>query len=208
MKQLFILWLVLFILLGVGSCKDAELDQPQPATHDNFDPPVFTPTGTMAQTFINDQDERTIYVGDEFIVKLVLYNMPGNLYGSAIDSLPLALSNETVSIINVTSSRIYFASDSKSHAICLKNPQQNYVMFSKMLNSGELPATAISSGVILKLKCKALASTSGFVDLFPASILSYWTGNGNAVSATLHLNENTLPVRSARIRISDEFYVP
>ena len=216
MKQIILTVLVVCGLLLIGSCKDPEIIVPKPAEdHNNFNRPVFDTTTRASQVFVNDETNRVVYVGDEFYIKIVVFNMPAeSLYATAIDSLPFAsgLSSDIVSILDAKSNPGYFVDTSKTDAICLKNPALNYVMFAKMLKKDKQPSNIIStrSGVLIKIRCKALKATNGFVDLLPSSLpfLNFWTGGGGSVSSTLYLIKNTLQIHNAKIRISDEYIVP
>jgi hypothetical protein len=188
--------LVTACVLIAGGCKEAVITYPAPYNESDFTVPAAAYTSATAALSVN-RSGGVVYVGEEFEIKVALYNMPETLFAASMDVRVPA----NCAIERVIRNPEYIGSSSNTIAVELASPQ--LASFGVSYRRSTSPHIG-GSGVLFKLICKAVA-TGDTVRFTPSNADFRITRKNIALSPTSLNAPMTIATVAIGVKVSDEF---
>lgn len=196
MKNIVLVCTALFLALAATSCKKPEITSPVAYDETDFNVPDAAFTAPAIGLSIN-RANKVAYVGEEFEIKVSLYNMPESLFASSMElSFPA-----NVRVERIIRNPNYIGSTDSTIGIEYLTPQT--VSYGIVIRRGATPHV-LAKSVLFKVICKAL-STGNPLSIGCTSIDCRVTKKNQAVSpASLNVS---LPTASSTLEMSiqDDF---
>jgi hypothetical protein len=160
MKTIFLLILLILIVFVMGCKKDEGVtNAPPPSQQEDWTYPASTTRDTVTAYC----DKQSVAVGEEFDVRLVLYNV-AEVFGVAIEINYTSDKSDVLSAL----AGPFFPSDSVIALSPKIEPDSNRVSYGVTRLRG---STSISgSGVVIKLKCKGKVAGNATFSINPTKL--------------------------------------
>ncbi|MGD0339697.1 MAG: cohesin domain-containing protein [Bacteroidota bacterium] len=160
MKTNFLLIVLILTFFVVGCKKDEGVtNAPPPSQQEDW----TYPAGTTRDTVTTYCDKQNVAVGEEFDVKLVLYNV-AEVFGVAIEMNYASDKSDVLSAL----AGPFFPSDNVVSLSPKIEPDSNRISYGITRLRG---STSISgSGVVIKLKCKGKAAGNATFAINPTKL--------------------------------------
>ena len=196
------------LTLIMSSCNSEYSITPPTVFNYKIPPGTINTSNTLVKLFVNDYQSRVVYVGEEFEIKVVLYNMPPELFAAAMD-IQLNNNIKIESIMYDTSSAGYFAPKESTLTILLQYPENpSKVSFVKTYRSGTTP-DAGSRGILFKIRCRATSKSDGFISILPTNLdFRRLGGEGGVLGDNSEQIDFTPDMQAVRLEIRDDLFVP
>ncbi len=191
-----ILCLIILVLTLFAGCKEAAITYPVPYDESDFNlPPGQYSSSTIALSV--NRSNKVAYVGEEFEIKVSLYDMPESLFAASLDvTVPSNIRME-----RIIGNPEYIGSSSKTVGVQVVSPQT--ASFGISYRRTTVPKVT-SSGVLFKIICKALA-TGDHANFATAKVSFRITRKNVPISPTsVNLNMAVASV-GVDVTVSDEF---
>jgi len=187
--------LIAFVLIG-GGCKEAVITYPESYSESDFTVPAASYATATAALSVN-RSGGVVYVGEEFEVKVALYNMPETLFAASMEVRVPA----NCVIERVIRNPEYIGLASNTVAVGLSSGQ--LASFGVAYRRSTMPHIG-GSGVLFKLICKAVA-TGDTVRFTPSNADFRITRRNIALSPTSLNSPLTISSVGVGVKVSDEF---
>ena len=190
------LWSLLFSVWFLGGCKEAVITYPVPYDETDFTVPSAQFTGSTISLSVNRLN-KIVYVGEEFEIKVALYNMPESLFAASLDiSVP---ANIRIERIVRNPDYIGSATNTIGLEVCTTQNASFGVSYKRTTTPHVL-----SSGVLLKIICKAV--TIGDQIQLSAANTNFRVTRRNVplMPTSVNVNLSVAPV-GVGVTVSDEF---
>jgi hypothetical protein len=182
--------------LTAGGCKEAVITYPAPFNESDFNVPAASYTSATAALSVN-RSAGVVYVGEEFEIKIALYNMPETLFAASMDVRVPA----NCVIERIIRNPEYIGSPANTVAVELSSPQ--LASFGVSYRRSTTPHIG-GSGVLFKLICRAV-TTGDTVRFTPSNADFRITRKNIALSPTSMNAPMTLASVGIGVKVSDEF---
>ena len=194
------------ILLIAASCKDAGF-QGSAKPSDTYTVPPYSSTTPLVKIFINDDTDRTVYVNEEFDIKVVLYDMPKLLVSTSI-TFVLPSSIELDQFLNDPSPAGYFAprESTETTSQLWFDETSDSILCHKTYINGTTPNVA-SDGVLFKIRCISHAATT-FLSITPVNVVFFrMTAPGVLQNGTEKVQFTPL-LQPAVLHVKNDLFLP
>ncbi|TAK52226.1 MAG: hypothetical protein EPO24_15330 [Bacteroidetes bacterium] len=179
-----------------------------PKLASNYNAPAYSAAQPLVKLYIHDYQSRVVYVGEEFEIKVVLYEMPQLLVATSME-LILGSNIAVLGVEYDLSDAGYFAKKESTLTVSLKYPDvaQTRIAFVKTYLNGTTPNVQ-GAGVLFKVRCKAVAKTNGYISLSPSNVIFWQMTQAGVVGTSTNQVQFTPGIESVSLQIRDDLFVP